>query len=624
MIVTVLAAAVTFWAAYDGGTYSLASRATFAIGLAWATIVAVLVGILPAGRRWRPALGPSAFLAGFALWTLLSTAWAVSAESAFFEFDRAALFLVVFAFAALAASRVTAPRIADGIGFGVAAIGLLALAVRLFPSLVSQEDLKVFLPTAYTRLSYPVGYWNGLAILLALSFPLLLRTAAAGRSPLVRGLALAPLPALSGAIYLTASRGGVLTAVLGVLAFAVCARDRWPIVEASVLAGVGSVLAVLVLHGRPALVNPPVKGSPPSGHGAAVLIFLICVGAGAALFARIEFLPTLRMAPAAGRAAVALAVFGVAIGVAFSHPVRHFEAFKQPPPPLPPNEFVQSHLFSVNGSGRWQFWGASLDEFASKPVEGRGAGSFEAWWAQHGSLGLFVRDAHSLYLEVLGELGAIGAILLFAALLCALAIALQGLVRAPPGERTIRAALLATGTAFLFALGIDWMWELTAVSIVGFACLGLLCGLGTGPEPEEPRRRRRPSLALVLPVTVIGLAVIATQGIALVAQGRLDASRAAVERRDTQAALSAAKGARDVEPWASTPYLQLALIEEQAGYLGQAERRIVQAIKRDREDWRLWLTRARIQTKRGHIAAARKSLARARSLNPRSLIFTGD
>ena len=35
-------------------------------------------------------------------------------------------------------------------------------------------------------------------------------------------------------------------------------------------------------------------------------------------------------------------------------------------------------------------------------------------------------------------------------------------------------------------------------------------------------------------------------------------------------------------------------------------------------DWRLWLVQARIQTKRGEIAAARRSLDRARELNPRS------
>ncbi len=618
---TLLAAVVTFWAGYDGGTYSLTSRTTFAIALTWALIVGVVLRILPVGRSWRPALAPAGFLAGFAVWTALSTTWASSAEGAFFEFDRVSLFLVVFVFAALAASTFTVPRIADGIGFGIAAVGVLALAARLFPSLVSQADLKTYLPVAYTRLSYPVDYWNGLAILLALGYPLLLHTAATSRSFLARALALAAVPALSGAIYLTASRGGVLAAVLGVLVLAVCAVDRWPIVETAFIAGVGSVLAVLVLHGRPALVNPSVTEPTPGGHGAALLILLICFFTGNALLVRLWYLPLLRTRAAAGRVAVAVAIVGVVLGIAFSHPIRHFEAFKRPPTVLPRNDFVQSHLFSVNGSGRWQFWHSSLDEFRHNPVEGGGAASFQEWWAQHGSLAFFVRDAHSLYLETLGELGIVGAVLLLAALLCATSIAFQGLLRSSPAERTVRAALLATSIAFLFALAIDWMWELTVVSLVGFTCLGLLCGLGTGGKPEEASPRR-PRIGLAAAAVVGGVGLIVAQGVGLLAEGRLNASRSAVERRDTAAALSAAKGARDIEPWAATPYLQLALVEEQAGFLGQAERRIGQAIRRDREDWHLWLTKARIQTKRGHIGAARRSLARARALNPRSLIFT--
>jgi Flp pilus assembly protein TadD len=111
------------------------------------------------------------------------------------------------------------------------------------------------------------------------------------------------------------------------------------------------------------------------------------------------------------------------------------------------------------------------------------------------------------------------------------------------------------------------------------------------------------------------------QVIALLAETRLDASQAAVRRGDTAAALASARSARDVEPWAASPYLQLALVEEEAGHLVRAENRILQAIHRDETDWRLWLTAARIQTKQGEIVRARRSLDRARRLNPRSPIF---
>jgi O-antigen ligase len=337
----------------------------------------------------------------------------------------------------------------------------------------------------------------------------------------------------------------------------------------------------------------------------------------------VRYAPPLRPAALAGYAAAAAVVLGAALAIGASHPVRQFEAFKAAPRPPARGEedFVQSHLFSANGSGRWQFWETALDQFGDRPLRGHGAGSYDAWWAQHGSLAVFVRDAHSLYLETLGELGVVGLTLLALALLSVLATAVAGLACAGPAERTTRAALLATAATFLVAAGIDWMWELPAVGAVGFACLGLLAGLGVGPAEQAPAPGWRRRLALGIPAALFGLALIVGQGIALVKETRLDGSQAAVRRGDTGAALRAARAARDIEPWAATPYLQLALIEEQAGALAAAEARIRQAIERDRTDWRLWLTAARIQTKRGHIHAARRSYERARALNPRSPIF---
>jgi O-Antigen ligase len=626
MVVTLAVAIVVFWLGYDGGSYSLTSRATAAIGIAWAVMVGIAAGLLPASLRWRSALVPAAFLGLFALWSAASTGWAASAEDAFVEFDRVTLYLAVFVLAALGASRLTAPRIADGLALGISAVGFVALLARLFPGFVSQADLQTLLPAAFTRLSYPVNYWNGLGILLALAFPLLLRIAVAERPWLVRGAALVPLPALAATIYLTSSRGAFAVLALAVVSFLLLARERWSVVEAGAVVVLGSLLAILVLHARPSVVNPPLKGSAPSGPGqtAFVLIALLCVACGAVYAARLRSLPPLRIAPVAGRAAGIVVVAALVLAVLVSHPVRHFNAFKAPPVPPKPGQtdYVQSHLFSSNGSGRWQFYAAAAHEFEKRPIGGKGAGSFEAWWAQHGSLAVFVRDAHSLYLETLGELGLVGFVLLAAALLFPIALGVSALRRAPPEAQTTHAALFATALGFLLALAVDWMWELTVVSIVGFAVLGLLAGLG-GTEPRRPPSRSRvPRVAATVVAAVIGLALIAGQAIALLSETRLDASQAAVRRGDTAAAISNARAARDVEPWGASPYLQLALIQEAAGRLSSAEDQIRRAIHRDETDWRLWLTQARIQTKRGEIRAARRSLKRARELNPRSPIFT--
>ena len=126
--------------------------------------------------------------------------------------------------------------------------------------------------------------------------------------------------------------------------------------------------------------------------------------------------------------------------------------------------------------------GRRISEFRSSPLHGRGAGSFESWWAAHGALPTFVRNAHSLYLEVLGELGLVGLVPVGG--VCRYGSCSRRATRSPHPDAGA-AALLAAAVGFLLAAGIDWMWQLTAVGAVGVLCLGLLTGSGStrGPRP---------------------------------------------------------------------------------------------------------------------------------------------
>lgn len=624
----VLGLAVTglvFWIGYDGGSYGLGSRSTLAIGFLWAIVVGVGLGLLPASRPPRVALVTAGLLASFACFTLASTAWSASAERTLAEFDRAALYLAVLCLAVLAGTPASAAWVCDGIAAGVSGVAVVALLSRFFPDAVSPGDVATLLPTAHSRLSYPVNYWNGLAILLALALPLLLRAALAERALLWRGLALSPVPAIAAAIYLASSRGGGATAIVATVAFIALVSRRSAATAALAVAAAGSAAAIAVLERRPELVNPPLgAGAPGSlGRDAAILLLAVCLATACAWALAC---PLADRAALPRRAGVALAtgtIVAAVAGIVAVEPVRQLEKFKQAPafPALGERDFVQSHLFSANGNGRWQFWETALDEFATRPLGGRGAGSYEAWWAQHGDLQAFVRDAHSLYLETLGELGVLGLALLGAAFAVGIGCGLRRLSTARGEQRSLLAALGAGFLAYAAAAGIDWMWELTAVSVLGVCFLGLLTGSATGP-PLDPYARRaalRPWWRLA--VGLVGIALVLAQAIPYLAHLQIGESQAAVRRGDSAAARSAALAARDLEPWAASPYLQLALVEEQAGNVGAAGGWIREAVERDRLDWRLWLVRSRIELKAGRIAAARRSFDRAVSLNPRSPLF---
>jgi O-antigen ligase len=136
-------------------------------------------------------------------------------------------------------------------------------------------------------------------------------------------------------------------------------------------------------------------------------------------------------------------------------------------------------------------------------VLGSGAGTFGRYWLQSGPVGRFggALDAHSLYLETLAELGPIGLVLLAGFLLYPLRRVVEA--RHLPGVP----AATGAAVAFLVHAGLDWDWELPAVTVAGLACLAavLLAGRHERTEPL-PRLARTAGLACAL---ALGLAAVA-------------------------------------------------------------------------------------------------------------------
>jgi hypothetical protein len=625
-----LTAATVFWVAYDNGSYGIGSRSSLALAIGWALILGLGLGLFPLAPPPRAAILVGALLAGFAAWTLFSLAWTSDREATFAEFDRVVLLLGVFVLVVVASSRALLPSYLDGLTIAIVAIALVALVSRLFPSTFSDRGLGVFLPGAHTRLSFPLGYWNGLAIFVSMGLPLLLRGAASWRHAATRGAAVAGIPLVASVVYLASSRGGVVTAAVGGLV-ALAACRRWSVFAALAIGTIGAALAVGALATRRTLVNGPLPSplAASQGHRAALVLVLVCV-ATALVYAAASHLGVRKPPDWAGWALLLLAsvVLVVLVATESGRVHRLEQRFREPPSAAPVlgSNFVQAHLLSGNGSGRWQFWTAAVDEWRDRLLIGHGAGTFQFWWLAHGSIALFVRDAHSLYLQTLAELGIVGLVLLVAAFAVGAAAGVRRLgASSADDDRVAVGALLGLTVAWLVGAGIDWMWQLTvtaAVALLGFA---LLTGPATAPAvpaaPDDVDPPRRSPVFLRVGAIVAIWILMACSAIPWLADLRVGASQAAARRGDGAAAAADALAARNLEPWASTPYLQLALVSEQAGAPRAARVWIDRAIARSPDDWQLWLVAARLDTKLGHIAAARRELARARELNPRSPLF---
>jgi hypothetical protein len=362
---------------------------------------------------------------------------------------------------------------------------------------------------------------------------------------------------------------------------------------------------------------------------AAVLVLGCCLLSAAAYLLGARILGGRRRpSPLIGRLVLAVGIVALVGAVFALHPVRRFENFKQIPTSASPGgDFVRSHLLSGNGSGRWQFWSAAVGEFKSAPVAGRGAASYEAWWAQHATFTHFIRNAHSLYLETLAELGVIGFLLIAAVFVTALVIGVRRLPRAGPRERPTIAALTAVFTAFAVAAAIDWVWQITAIAAVAIIAMALVAaGDSTRPRPvtvADQRGERTMRFAVGAAALACAWVVVCAQAIPWLASIKLNDSEAAVRGGEGDAAFDAASDARRIQPWAASPYLQLALVEEASGHINAAREWMKDATERDPENWRLWLVTARVETKAGNVAAAARALERAASLNPRSPLFAG-
>ncbi len=195
-ITAAVAAGIVALAMAEGG-YGPVAFAAGALVVWAAVLLGLATGILPRSEPPRPAIAAGACLLGLAALTALSLAWANDDGRAFEDVVRALGYLGLFALAVVAARRGDGAQWLRGLAIGLTAVAAIALGSRLEPSIFGDADLEIAasLPVAQGRLSYPIGYWNGLASMMAIAVVLLgwLGVAAASRAR--RSIAVARDPA---------------------------------------------------------------------------------------------------------------------------------------------------------------------------------------------------------------------------------------------------------------------------------------------------------------------------------------------------------------------------------------------------------------------------------------------
>ncbi len=630
-LVAVAVAAIYVALALSDGGYSRELTGGATVAVWWAVVIAMALGGWPRTRVPTVAVGAGVCLASLAVWTAISIGWASDHGGTFAEIVRALGYLGLFVLVVISAPRASARTWLGGVALGLVVVAGLSLLSRFEPSFGGDSELGTLLPAAASRLSYPIGYWNGLAAAMAIGVVLLVWLGGHARAAAVRAAAVAVIPLPILVVYLASSRGGVAAGIVGLAVLLGVGPSRARMLAGLFLGGAGGALLIVLASRQHELVDA-VGNSAAAAQGDQMLAVSIALVFALGILRLLldPWIGRIEVPERTTRAVGIAVVVAVIAGILVAGPSKRWDEFKQVGTLETKTTYVAAHLTSGRGSGRYQFWSTAVDAFEDHPLNGIGAGGYEAYWAQHGSLARPVRDAHSLFLEAMAELGLVGLVLILGFLGFAVVSGVRRVPsRSPGGALGAGLAVLAAGIA---SAAIDWTWELPACFGLVVLAAAVLTGPATlRPEPAlsavpeavdggraQPSGRRPSRFGLGVATLLVGWAAIWAGGVLFLTEVKLGDSRAGASSNDLSSAAQDARDAITLQPWASEPRLQLALVEELDGDLEAANRDVGEAIQRAPDNWQLWFVRARLKVKLGDVDGAGRALERARELNPRA------
>ncbi len=506
---TGLVAVVLVALAFANGGYfpdaTAAAGAAAYVGLGLLALVRAPGAGLPAR-----ALVALAALTGLAAWSAISAGWSVVPDAPLLDMQRTMLYLALFALGLLVADG---PRGATVLVWTVLGVIVVVCGAGLLshvqPGLVPAEPVVPGVPDA--RLSYPLGYWNAFGALATIGGVLAIGLAADPRAArALRAVAAGASVMLLVAMYLSLSRGAWLAFIAGIVGLIVLSRHRGALLATLCVVGTGAAAGLVV----PRVLEDGVAGQLGGGPLAhqdnaytvvlAVIVFVVAVAQ--AMLADAAASPRTRAAARRARG-IALAVAGAlvvaaplagmlvrngdgdrvtsaAVSDASAFVDRQWDDFQSPA--AAPTDQGKARLLSTNSS-RGDTYRVALDGFAAQPLHGEGAGSYEVRFMRTRRVDDKVRDAHSLPLQTLAELGLVG----LALLLAFLGAVGAAIVRAVGGRgalrRTQSAAVGGAFVAWLVHACLDWDWEMPALTGAALVLGASLFATGRRrTKPVEP------------------------------------------------------------------------------------------------------------------------------------------
>jgi O-antigen ligase len=183
-------------------------------------------------------------------------------------------------------------------------------------------------------------------------------------------------------------------------------------------------------------------------------------------------------------------------------------------------------FMSSSVAARLKFWDKAVQLFTDKPLTGYGLGSYHvASYLKYEGGVSYSRFVHNYYLQILSNLGAIGAILFGGFLVSLLQVAWKK-IRSQRYSNYLP-GLLATLLVFLLHIGIDFSWNFSAVGVLFFVGAGILTAnrYNNSSNKSVANINKKVSLTVLLILLLIGVVPfvsdkLSSQGYKLLLQGK--------------------------------------------------------------------------------------------------------
>lgn len=552
----------TWWAVKEGAYFgSVLYPGLFLLSIG----TVVLVTTAP----WRASLalsGPARLalwsLVGLAGWSLASALWSPTPDVAVADAQRMVGYALAFGLGIWACTLLGRRMELSVLPVvGAAAIAGLVTIIGLSKG----ADPATYLNIGGT-VEYPLGYRNAVAAFFLIAFWPSICLAASERIALpLRAGAFITATACIDIAILCQSRGAIIAVAAGIAAYLAMSQRRYV-----ALAWLGlAVLPAIPAFARAnslftAAGDAATRGDTPlagtldemNAAGSWALVSLV---ASAAIFFLARALANRAPKPSRGTVVSLRIVIAAAIGVAvIAVTASGWVGEKIDQCKAGEADLSQSgsrFTFDAGSNRCKEVWPSAVRAVKEDPIFGLGGGGFQFWFNKdREDPSQLARDAHSVELEMLSELGVVGLALFGAVVVGAFAGAMRSR-RLGPASAQLSCAAVAAGSYWLVHSSVDWFWPYPAVT----APILALLGSAAAPALLMPERRRAPTGRTGLLVAVVFFAVTVVPPFL---SERLTEQATESFRVNTEGAYDDLRLARDLNPLSDQPALAEGVIAE--------------------------------------------------------------